>query len=70
MIAYDRHILGFVGTWVPYRALVDKFLYSETFEQAMELRPKPSNNVSIPMTFWTKKKKTTILEMVNNHAVR
>jgi hypothetical protein len=40
MIADARRVLGFAGTWVPYRALADKFLYSETFEQAMELRPK------------------------------
>ena len=40
MIADARRVLGFAGTWVPYRALADKFLYSNTFEQAMELRPK------------------------------
>ncbi len=40
MIADARRVLGFAGTWVPYKALADKFLYSNTFEQAMELRPK------------------------------
>lgn len=40
MIADARRVLGFAGTWVPYKALVDKFLNSDTFEQAMELRPK------------------------------
>ena len=40
MIADARRVLGFAGTWVPYRALADKFLYSDTFEEAMELRPK------------------------------
>ncbi len=70
MIADARRVLGFAGTWVPYRALADKFLYSETFEQAMELRPKSGNNVSIPKSARTKKKKTTILEIVNNYAVR
>jgi len=39
MIADARRVLGFAGTWVPYRALADKFIFSETFEQAMELRP-------------------------------
>ncbi|MGC8516028.1 MAG: hypothetical protein ACP5OC_07855 [Thermoplasmata archaeon] len=42
MIADARRVLGFAGTWVPYKALADKFIYSETFEQAMELRPKQS----------------------------
>lgn len=40
MIADARRVLGFAGTWVPYKALADKFIYSDTFEQAMELRPK------------------------------
>ena len=40
MIADARRVLGFAGTWVPYKALADKFLYSNTFEQAMELRTK------------------------------
>jgi len=39
MIADARRVLGFAGTWVPYSALADKFIFSETFEQAMELRP-------------------------------
>ncbi len=40
MIADARRVLGFAGTWVPYKALADKFLSAECFEQAMELRPK------------------------------
>jgi hypothetical protein len=40
MIADARRVLGFAGTWVAYKALADKFIYSDTFEQAMELRPK------------------------------
>ena len=40
MIADARRVLGFAGTWVPYKALADKFLSAESFEQAMELRPK------------------------------
>lgn len=39
-IADARRVLGFAGTWVPYKALADKFISSETFEKAMELRPK------------------------------
>ena len=45
MIADARRVLGFAGTWVPYKALADKFLYSDTFEQAMELRPKKMETV-------------------------
>ena len=40
MIADARRVLGFAGTWVPYKALADKFLSSESFENAMELMPK------------------------------
>lgn len=48
MIADARRVLGFAGTWVPYKALADKFLYSDTFEQAMELRPKKTETVAQP----------------------
>ena len=54
MIADARRVLGFAGTWVPYKALADKFLYSDTFEQAMELRPIKSsarNKVPAPIIF-------------------
>ena len=46
MIADARRVLGFAGTWVPYKALADKFLYSDTFEQAMELRPKTEKKIA------------------------
>ena len=46
MIADARRVLGFAGTWVPYRALADKFLQADSFEEAMELRPKESKNVT------------------------
>lgn len=46
MIADARRVLGFAGTWVPYRALADKFIYSDTFEQAMELRPKVEKKIT------------------------
>ncbi|MHB8559992.1 MAG: radical SAM protein [Thermoplasmataceae archaeon] len=54
MIADARRVLGFAGTWVPYRALADKFIYAETFEQAMELRPKVGKKITeepIPMLY-------------------
>ncbi|MHB1507454.1 MAG: radical SAM protein [Cuniculiplasma sp.] len=40
MVADARRVLGFAGTWVPYKALADKFIQAESFEYAMELRPK------------------------------
>ena len=53
-IADARRVLGFAGTWVPYKALADKFISSETFEKAMELRPKKeklsARIPSIPIT--------------------
>ena len=46
MIADARRVLGFAGTWVPYKALADKFLNADTFEQAMELRPKTEKKIA------------------------
>ena len=48
MVADARRVLGFAGTWVPYKALSDKFTYSNTFEQAMELRPKKAQVLRQP----------------------
>ncbi|MHB1813010.1 MAG: hypothetical protein ACYCPR_11485 [Thermoplasmataceae archaeon] len=51
MIANAGRVLGFAGTWVPYRALADKFIYAETFEQAMELRPKNMSHETVPIPY-------------------
>ena len=40
MIADARRVLGFAGTFVPYKGFVDKILNARNFEEAMELRPK------------------------------
>ncbi len=40
MIADARRVLGYAGTFVPYKGFVDKILSASTFEEAMELRPK------------------------------
>jgi hypothetical protein len=42
MIADARRVLGYAGTFVPHKGLVDKILSSGSFEEAMELRPKGS----------------------------
>lgn len=39
-IAKSRRVLGYAGTFVSYTALANKFLEAETFEQALELRPR------------------------------
>lgn len=51
MIADAGRVLGFAGTWVLYRALADKFIYAETFEQAMELRPKNMSHETVPIPY-------------------
>lgn len=43
MIADARRVLGYAGTFVPYKGFVDKILSSSNFEEAMELRPKKSS---------------------------
>ena len=43
MIADARRVLGYAGTFVPYKGYVDKILNSSNFEEAMELRPKRSS---------------------------
>ncbi|MEM3191824.1 MAG: hypothetical protein QW292_07000 [Candidatus Parvarchaeota archaeon] len=40
MIADARRVLGYAGTFVPYRGFVDKILNACSFEEAMQLRPK------------------------------
>ena len=40
MIADARRVLGYAGTFVPYKGFVDKILSAMNFEQAMELKPK------------------------------
>lgn len=42
MIADARRVLGYAGTFINYRALANKFLEAETFEEALALRdPQP-----------------------------
>ena len=40
MIADARRVLGYAGTFVPYKGFVDKILNARNFEEAMKLRPK------------------------------
>jgi len=46
MIADARRVLGYTGTFVPHKGLVDKILSSNNFEEAMELRPKQNKEVA------------------------
>ena len=46
MIADARRVLGYAGTFVPHKGLVDKILSSNNFEEAMELRPKQNKEVA------------------------
>ena len=39
MIARARRVIGFGGAFIPYKAFYDKIMDSETFEEAMHLRP-------------------------------
>jgi hypothetical protein len=39
MVAKARRVIGFGGSFVPYKAFVDKIMNAETFEEAMYLRP-------------------------------
>ena len=43
MVADARRVLGYAGTFVPYKGYADKILNSSSFEEAMELRPKRSS---------------------------
>lgn len=38
-VADARRVIGFAGGFPPYKALVDKFLRAENFDEAFELRP-------------------------------
>jgi hypothetical protein len=44
MVAKARRVIGFGGSFVPYKAFVDKIIESEAFEEAMYLRPIQSKN--------------------------
>ena len=44
MVAKARRVIGFGGSFVPYKAFVDKIMNSESFEEAMHLRPLKSKN--------------------------
>ena len=44
MVAKARRVIGFGGSFVPYKAFVDKIMNSESFEDAMYLRPVQSRN--------------------------
>ena len=46
MIARARRVIGFGGAFIPYKAFYDKIKYSETFEEAMHLRPAGSKNAA------------------------
>ena len=51
MIARARRVIGFGGAFIPYKAFYDKIMDSETFEEAMHLRPaKMSNTVASGIT--------------------
>ena len=39
MIARARRVIGFGGSFVPYKAFIDKIMSSKNFEDAMYLRP-------------------------------
>ena len=39
MVAKARRVIGFGGSFVPYKAFIDKIMNSESFEEAMHLRP-------------------------------
>ena len=39
MVAKARRVIGFGGSFVPYKGFIDKIQASETFEEAMHLRP-------------------------------
>lgn len=47
MVADARRVLGYAGTFVPYKAFVDKIVCSRSFEEAMELRPKKATDMNI-----------------------
>ena len=44
MVAKARRVIGFGGSFIPYKAFVDKTMDSKTFEEAMYLRPVQSRN--------------------------
>lgn len=44
MIADARRVLGYAGTFVNYKALANKFIEAATFEEALKLRPKATEN--------------------------
>jgi len=46
MIADARRVLGYAGTFVPHKGLVEKILSSRNFEEAMELRPKQNKRAA------------------------
>lgn len=39
MVAKARRVVGFGGSFIPYKAFVDKIMNSESFEDSMHLRP-------------------------------
>ncbi|MEM3448544.1 MAG: hypothetical protein QXP38_06665 [Nitrososphaerota archaeon] len=43
MIADAKRVLGYAGTFVPYKGFVDKILNARSFGEAMQLRPKKTD---------------------------
>ncbi len=67
MIADTRRVLGYAGTFVPHKGLVDKILSSKNFEEAMELRPKSVNKANIHLA---ERRGTPTLELVGSYTIR
>lgn len=67
MIADARRVLGYAGTFVPYKGFVDKILSASTFEEAMELRPK---RTVIGDFMQVSRKTTEALQVSGNYTIK
>jgi len=66
MIADARRVLGYAGTFVPHKGLVDKILSSRNFEEAMELRPK---HRAVDVDFTTPIRSGELAEVKNQNLI-